>query len=416
MRDAFGIRLLYERRFQVLALGVATLTVLVFRAIQFVGWTGAIQWGYDFSFYWMAARHILDGEPIYAATQLAGPYVPQAQEGFLYPPPLAALVTPLAAIFSTDYRLAQWPWFAAEAVVLVASVLALVRVERLGEHHALLRGDGKWWLVAAAFAFPPVVDELVLGNVHLFLLGLFTVGWIGLRQAGSPSRVATGSRLAGLAIGAATIVKVFPGFVIVWLVLTRRFLAAGWSVVAIALLVVLTLPITGVQAWQDYPIVLFNLSATPAASDALAPTFWLAPFLGFTLARVLVTGLGLALLVLLALRRVELRLSYAVAVTISILVTPALYASYLSILVLPLILGLVAGVRLRWLALAYLLMWGGQQPALGDLAWIVNRAMPTAGAFVLLGALVARALTNRASSQWTPVAPDPPEAYGAVTR
>jgi hypothetical protein len=53
------------------------------------------------------------------------------------------------------------------------------------------------------------------------------------------------------------------------------------------------------------------------------------------------------------------------------------------------LLALSAGVQLRWLALAYVLMWGGQQPALGDLSWVVNRAFPTAGALVLLGALVA---------------------------
>jgi hypothetical protein len=57
------------------------------------------------------------------------------------------------------------------------------------------------------------------------------------------------------------------------------------------------------------------------------------------------------------------------------------------LLILPFALALGAGVRLRWLALAYFLMWGGQQAALGDLSWIVNRAFPTLGALVLLGAL-----------------------------
>ena len=38
-----------------------------------------------------------------------------------------------------------------------------------------------------------------------------------------------------------------------------------------------------------------------------------------------------------------------------------------------------------WLALAYLLMSGGEQTALGDFAWIVTRGLPTAGALVLLG-------------------------------
>jgi hypothetical protein len=75
-------------------------------------------------------------------------------------------------------------------------------------------------------------------------------------------------------------------------------------------------------------------------------------------------------------------------VVLSVLVAPALYHHYLALLVLPFLLGLGAGVPLRYLAIAYFLMWGGQQTALGDLAWIVNRAMPTAGALLLLGALL----------------------------
>ena len=70
------------------------------------------------------------------------------------------------------------------------------------------------------------------------------------------------------------------------------------------------------------------------------------------------------------------------------LVAPALYHHYLALLVLPFLLAIGAGIPFRWIALAYLLMSGGQQAALGDLAWIVNRAMPTAGALLLLAALV----------------------------
>ena len=42
-----------------------------FRARQFVLFTRQIQWGYDFSAYWTAAGHLLDGQPIYQAQQLA---------------------------------------------------------------------------------------------------------------------------------------------------------------------------------------------------------------------------------------------------------------------------------------------------------------------------------------------------------
>src|SRR5207248_1417248 len=80
--------------------------------------------------------------------------------------------------------------------------------------------------------------------------------------------------------------------------------------------------------------------------------------------------------------------SFGAAVVIAVLISPAVYQHYLALLVLPLVLGLGAGVPLRYLAVAYVLMWGGKQDALGDLAWIVNRGFPTIGALVLLAGLV----------------------------
>jgi hypothetical protein len=77
-------------------------------------------------------------------------------------------------------------------------------------------------------------------------------------------------------------------------------------------------------------------------------------------------------------------MSFTVAVLVSILVAPGLYHHYLAILVLPFLLLLAEGRSIAWLGLAYLLMSGGQQTALGDLAWIVNRALPTTGALLVL--------------------------------
>jgi alpha-1,2-mannosyltransferase len=384
MTNVYGLRLLAQPGVRRAVLAVVVVVVLAYRVVQFIGWTGAEQWGYDFSFYWVAASNLLHGLPIYSPEQLAGPYVPQAQPGFLYPPPVGAFFAVFALLFPDDPLAANWLWAAIGAAILVASVLRLAAVERLADRYPLLAGRGRWWLVAAAFAFPPVVDELVVGNVHLLLLGILTLAWLGLRSGGRDDI------LGGAAIGVAAVVKVFPGLLVVWLLLRRRLVAAGWAVVGAVAFTVVALPTTGIEPWRQYPTVLANLSSTPEAVDALAPTMWLTPVLGFTIARVAVTLVGLGILV--AVRRSDLRLSFAVAVVVAVLATPAMYASYLTLFVLPLLLGLAAGVPLRWLGLAYLLMWGGQQPALGDLAWVVNRAMPTAGALVLLGALVAGAV------------------------
>jgi hypothetical protein len=386
--------------------------VLLARLAQFVYWTGQIQWGYDFSFYWTAGAHLLHGESIYSVQQLAGPYAPHGQDGFLYPPPFAAAMVPFAVAFA-DRRLAEWVWTALGAAIVLWAVLALHRSEGLGERYAMLVGRGRWVLVGAAFAFPPVVAELVLGNVNILLLGLFTAAWLGIRRSMPdpavdaatgitnrnhiPSRAAdypqrdrtaavapTATAAAGIAIGLATVVKLFPGVLVLWLLITRRLRAAAWAVIAGAVFVAITVPVTGLQPWLDYPTVLANLSAPKDTTDTLAPTVWLAPFIGFTLARLLVTAAGLVVLVWTARSNASTSVSFAIAVLVSVLIAPALYQHYLAILVLPMILALGAGIRLRWIGLAYLLMSGGQQDALGDFAWIVNKGLPTAGVLLLL--------------------------------
>jgi hypothetical protein len=383
---------------QLAALVVVLLVVLALRAVQFAALTNEIQWGYDFSFYWTAARNLIEGEPIYSAAQLAGPYAPQGQDGFLYPPPLAAAMTPLAALFPTDYRAANWVWAAIGALLLIISIRSLWWSERIDERYPILAGRGKWLLVAAAFAFPPVVGELVMGNVHFLLLWLLTLAWLGIRR-GDP-----GGRLRGGAmVGVATVIKIFPGVLLIWAIVGRATRAVVGMLVGAGLFVLVTLPITGIEPWLDYPTVLANLSAPADTTDTLAPTVWLAEWMGFTVARIVVTAIGLAIIVWSAwtLRQTKLNLtfdqtqaaqarSFAIAVTVSVLIAPALYHHYLALLVLPLLLALGAGVPLRYLAVAYFLMWGGEQTAFGDLSWIVNRGLPTAGALVLLGSLLLR--------------------------
>ena len=185
----------------------------------------------------------------------------------------------------------------------------------------------------------------------------------------------------------AAVIKVFPGIILLWFLLTRRWQGAAFVFVGMVVTVLLSLPFTGTQPWLDYPTVLANLSAPSDTRDTLAPAVWLTPLLGFTGARILVTGLGVLVLVWAA-RRLDERASFAVAVVVSVLVAPALYQHYLAILVLPFVLGLAGRAVPFAIAAAYLLLWGGQQDALGDLSWVVNRGMPTAGALLLLVALL----------------------------
>jgi hypothetical protein len=389
--SVYGLRRLADPQLRRLILITIAVILVGYRLLQFAIFTTQIQWGYDFSAYWSAAGHILSGQPIYSPEQLAGPYAPQEQFLYLYPPPLAAAAILFYQPWSLwnllgagDYRAAAWGWTALGTLILVTTIFAIARAEGLTDRVRRATGLGPWILVAAAIGFPPVIGELVLGNVHLLLLGLLGLAWLGIR-----SETVRGERIAGVAVGIAAVIKVFPGLLLLWFLLTGRRQGATFVVIGAAAAVLVTLPFTGIQPWLDYPTVLANLSAPADTTDTLAPTVWLAEGIGFTLARLLVTGIGLILLAWSA-RRSTTRMSFAVAVLVSILVAPALYHHYLAILVLPFLLLLAEGRPIGWLALAYVLMSGGEQTALGDLSWIVNRGFPTAGALVLLALALRR--------------------------
>ena len=374
----FGLRLLLEPRFQVTALSLLAVIAVAFRAVQFAALTRAEQFGYDLSAYWLAGRHLLHAEPIYTAAQLAGQYAPQGQGLYLYPPALAALFMPLAALFPDGYLPLAWLWAGLGAAILAATVAWIAAAERIvADRRGLLL------LLAAAFAFPPVVGELVLGNVHLELLGLFALAWWGVRRGDRRGEI-----VAGIAIGAAALVKLVPIVVVVWFIATGRARAAAWTVVGAALLAVLTLPLTGLQPWLDYPTVLANLGRPADATDALAPTVWLGDLVGPGIARLVVLAAAVVAIAWSARRFVE-PASYAVAVAVAVLVAPAVFHHYLAMLVLPMLLALVATERRGWLAAAYLAMWGGQQPALGGLGWLLNRALPALGALLVPAGLLA---------------------------
>jgi len=381
--NVYGLRLLGDPVVRRLGAAVIAVLAVAYRLVQLPA-TPPDHVGYDFRFYWTAARQLLDGQSIYSAQQLAGPYPPQGQEGFLYPPPLAALVTPFAAVFPTDPIPGLWIWSGLAAIVLVATVVALARSEHLGGRLPIVDGGWAWLLVAAAFALPPVVDELVNGNVHLFLAGLFALAWLGLRR-----HDATGDRAAGIALGVATVIKLFPGLLLVWLVLRGRWRPVGWSIVGILVLSLVTLPITGIQPWLDYPTVLANMAAPIDVSASLSPTVWLAPVIGFGTARLVVLAIVLVALAWVA-RRADERTGFAAAVVLALLATPALWTHYLSILVVPLLLALGAGVAPALVALAYLLLSAGYQAALGDAVWITVRLLPTLGMLLVLAGLVVR--------------------------
>jgi alpha-1,2-mannosyltransferase len=154
--------------------------------------------GGDFRGYHQAARALLEGR---------SPYLDGA---FSYPPLLAIVVVPLAAL---PLEAARLIWFAASLVALMGAFGLTYR--GLGHTPLALAATATVWGLAGT-----VPANLVLGQVNPFLLLLLAAAGASVTQR---------PVAAAAAIGVATALKVWPGALLVIFVMRRQWreLAVG---------------------------------------------------------------------------------------------------------------------------------------------------------------------------------------------
>ena len=169
--------------------------------------------------YWLAARRLIEGQPLYdPAATIVTPYA------YLYPPPLAQALVPVAAVVPSWLFSVGW---------------------------TVLMGLALFWLAGrdvlralALVAFPPVAVEFWFRNVHLFLAVLVV---LGLRRAST-----------AFAVGAA--IKVSPGIGIPYLALRGQWRKAAIAAAVGAAMLTISVVLSP-DAWRAY--VDFALSVDP---------------------------------------------------------------------------------------------------------------------------------------------------------
>jgi hypothetical protein len=239
----------------------------------------------DWVTYAHATERLFAGQSLYAPEQLAGPYqLPDVlRTGYAYPPPSAVLFAPFsfgdAGLFA---------WLVLNVALLLSGLVAVLRRELgsiqpvalglvlVGLSVPLPRGDGT---IAVPFA-----DGVVTANANVALAGMVAWAWaLADRDRWLPFAAAVGG-----------IVKVFPAGLAFWS--ARRH---GWRPLLItavvgAALVVVTLPLTGINEWVAFTRALGN--AVPACSGRLSVACVLGPMVGQTAATWIGIGLGATLL------------------------------------------------------------------------------------------------------------------------
>jgi glycosyl transferase family 87 len=238
-------------------------------------------YGYDLWAYVLAARHLLAGEPLYAA-QPEVPFGPYGE--YHYAPPAAVPFVLLAPL----------PFWLATAVFIALNtgVAALIAAHLIRP----LPRDARPWAAAAFVLFLPLILEIALGNLNLLTVGLCLLAW-AQRQ-----RSAAAGTILAVAIG----LKLLPLTLVLFYLASGRGRVVAWTLV----IGVAGLLLTALLFARDLPAyvaLLVALKDSHWAADLIAstPPPEVAAILGSPIGRWLlpVAALGTAVLGGLAARR-----------------------------------------------------------------------------------------------------------------
>jgi len=183
----------------------------------------------DFQAFHLAARAVNTGDDIYRA----------GLEMYIYPPMLAAWMSPLAGL---PVRWAGWVWYGLAVGTTLVSLRAWWRL--VADRFRLGAGS---WLPAVGLALLAWVEqfrrEFETGQCDWLLLGALAAAGVVLDRAPG---------VAGVLIGFAVNIKYVPLLFVAWLAARRRWAAVAASAAGVVLWAVLPAAVLGWDRNLDY--------------------------------------------------------------------------------------------------------------------------------------------------------------------
>jgi alpha-1,2-mannosyltransferase len=266
--------------------------------------------GYDFRAYYAAASRVLEGQNAYdPGFEVAGPF-----GLFFYPPTFIPLILPFALL---PEPIAVNVWI---ALMIGASLLAGLAMP--------VSWRTRWWLLLLAGLSWPFVYNIKLGQVGPLLLLTFALAWRWLDRPW----------LFGVVAALGGGIKVQPGLLLVWALLTRRWTAVVAGGLTLLLLAAVALPFTGLAAWPDFLAIISRVSDPIASPQNMTPgavAWQLGAARDVASALQLVTVIAVLSAFVAAAFVLPAEGSFMVAVIATQLLSPILWDHYAVVLLLP---------------------------------------------------------------------------------
>ena len=165
------------------------------------------------------------------------PLGPVQVDNYEYPPPFLVLPRALALVAPGFWRLRE-VWFAVNLAIIAAGLIAVGwRVDRKLGTHAV-------WLTPAVLGVPAMIATLQIGNVQLAVIAAAMLAML-LFERRQPAA-------AGVLLAYATLSKLYPGVLILYLLLRRDWRALGWTTAAAVAILLVTVIDFGVGPYQAF--------------------------------------------------------------------------------------------------------------------------------------------------------------------
>jgi hypothetical protein len=263
-------------------------------------------------YYWLSGHYVLHGR---------SPFPPPTPDAVLlthiypagpYPAPVPIFFAPFGLL---PVQLAEVIF---TAILLAALLFALHLV-----------GVRDWRCYGAAFLWAPVAFAIQTANLTLLLVLGLAILWRFRHRIAGPAVV----------LGVLISLKLFLWPLAIWLVATRRYAAAVWSLVVAAALTLGTWAILGFAGFHDYPRVVRIFGSYFETTSYTPFAFLVHLGVPTPLARACGLALGLAALiavVITARRNRNEATSFTLAVATALLLTPIVWLHYFALLLVPL--------------------------------------------------------------------------------
>ena len=270
---------------------------------------------FDFHhYYWLSGHYVLHGRTPFAPPTPDAVLLTHMYPAGPYPAPVPVLFAPFGLL---PVQLAEVIFTA----ILVAALLVALH----------LVGVRDWRCYGAAFLWAPVAFALQTANLTLLLLLGLAILWRLRHRIVGPAVV----------LGVLISLKLFLWPLAIWLVATRRYAAAAWSLIVAAAITLGTWAMLGFAGFQDYPRVARIFGRYYESSSYTPFSFLMHLGVPNPWARTCGLALGVAALVAVvvtARRNSSETTSFTLAVATALLLTPIVWLHYFALMLVPLAL------------------------------------------------------------------------------